>query len=40
MTQIGHVSEVRPIDFQKDGALVATGDTNGIGLIWDLRTGK
>lgn len=26
--------------FQKDGALVASGDFAGVGAVWDLRCGK
>ncbi len=40
LLQEGHSAPVFPINFQKDGALVATGDLSGIGLIWDLRSGR
>lgn len=40
LLQEGHSAPVFPINFQKDGALVATGDLAGIGLIWDLRSGR
>jgi U4/U6 small nuclear ribonucleoprotein PRP4 len=40
LLQEGHSAPVFPINFQKDGALVATGDLAGIGLLWDLRSGR
>ncbi|OWZ24307.1 hypothetical protein PHMEG_000669 [Phytophthora megakarya] len=40
LLQEGHYKEVYAIAFQKDGALVATGDLNGNGRVWDLRSGK
>jgi len=40
LLQEGHSAPVFPIHFQKDGALVATGDLSGIGLVWDLRSGR
>jgi len=38
--QDGHLSEVYMLAFQKDGALVASGDFAGVGAVWDLRCGK
>ncbi len=26
--------------FHSDGSLVVTGDLNGLGLVWDLRSGQ
>ena len=40
LLQEGHSSGVTTLSFQNDGALVATGDLGGIGLVWDLRSGK
>ena len=40
LLQEGHTSGVTTLSFQNDGALVATGDLGGIGLVWDLRSGK
>ena len=40
MLQEGHTRETYGIDFQHDGALVATGDLGGVGRVWDLRSGK
>ena len=28
------------MSFHQDGSLLATGDLHGVGLIWDLRSGK
>jgi len=28
------------MNFHQDGSLLATGDLHGVGLIWDLRSGK
>ena len=39
LDQEGHSAPVYGIDIQCDGSLVATGDTSGIGRIWDLRHG-
>jgi len=39
-SQDGHLSEVYMLTFQKDGALVASGDFSGVGAVWDLRCGK
>ena len=40
IAQEGHARETYGIDFQCDGALVATGDLGGVGRVWDLRSGK
>lgn len=40
ITQDGHISPITSLSFQYEGALAATCDTHGIGLIWDLRIGK
>lgn len=40
LVQEGHSGPLYTMSFQKDGALLATGDLHGIGLIWDLRSGK
>ena len=40
LVQEGHSGPVYPLSFQQDGSLLATGDLHGIGLLWDLRTGK
>lgn len=28
------------MNFHQDGSLLATGDLHGVGLVWDLRSGK
>ena len=38
--QTGHIAPIYPISFQPDGALLASGDLEGIVLIWDLRSGR
>lgn len=40
LCQEGHISAVYPLSFQNDGALIASGDLNGVAAVWDLRTGK
>ncbi|KAI8055031.1 WD40-repeat-containing domain protein [Syncephalis plumigaleata] len=40
LLQEGHSHEVYAIDFQEDGALVATGGLDAMGRVWDLRTGR
>eukprot|EP01063_Lacrimia_lanifica_P006880 TRINITY_DN14357_c0_g1_i1.p1 TRINITY_DN14357_c0_g1~~TRINITY_DN14357_c0_g1_i1.p1 ORF type:complete len:555 (+),score=185.20 TRINITY_DN14357_c0_g1_i1:66-1730(+) len=40
LEQEGHVGPVRALDFQCDGALVATADSTGVGRVWDLRHGR
>lgn len=40
LCQEGHVAAVYPLSFQQDGALMATGDLNGVACAWDLRSGK
>lgn len=40
LSQEGHIAPVYPLSFQNDGALLASGDLNGISSIWDLRSGK
>ncbi len=32
--------QVHSLAFQCDGSLVATGDTGGVGRLWDTRSGK
>ncbi|ELU44280.1 U4/U6 snRNP-specific spliceosomal protein [Rhizoctonia solani AG-1 IA] len=38
--QEGHSKEVYAVQFQDDGALVASGGLDAIGRVWDLRTGR
>lgn len=38
--QEGHIAAVYPLSFQNDGALLASGDLNGVANVWDLRSGK
>lgn len=38
--QEGHSKEVYAVEFQDDGALVASGGLDAIGRVWDLRTGR
>jgi U4/U6 small nuclear ribonucleoprotein PRP4 len=40
LVQEGHAGPVYALDFQKDGSLLATADLHGVGLVWDLRSGK
>ncbi|KAG9313055.1 WD40-repeat-containing domain protein [Chiua virens] len=40
LLQEGHSKEVYSVEFQDDGALVASGGLDAIGRVWDLRTGR
>jgi U4/U6 small nuclear ribonucleoprotein PRP4 len=40
LTQEGHAGPIYSLAFQQDGSLLASGDLHGIGLVWDLRSGK
>ena len=40
LIQEGHSGPVYALSFQCDGSLICTGDLHGIGLVWDLRSGK
>jgi len=40
LIQEGHSGEIYTLAFQQDGSLLASGDFHGVGLIWDLRSGK
>lgn len=40
LDQEGHIAAVYPLSFQPDGALLASGDLNGVVQTWDLRSGK
>ena len=40
LVQEGHSGAIYSLAFQQDGSLLASGDLHGVGLIWDLRSGK
>lgn len=40
LLQDGHGREVTCLGFQRDGALSASGDSGGLALVWDLRSGQ
>lgn len=40
LLQEGHSKEVYVVQFQDDGSLSASGGLDGIGRVWDLRTGR
>lgn len=40
LLQDGHVKECSALGFHPDGSLVFTGDSGGVGLLWDLRSGQ
>ena len=40
LVQEGHSGPIYTLAFQNDGSLLATGDLHGVGLVWDLRSGK
>ncbi|THG93361.1 hypothetical protein EW026_g7851 [Hermanssonia centrifuga] len=40
LLQEGHSKEVYAVEFQEDGALVASGGMDAIGRVWDMRTGR
>lgn len=40
LLQEGHSGSIFSMAFNTDGSLLCTGDLHGIGLVWDLRSGK